>query len=145
MSLLTLSNPVFRGFAFYAAGSVLKMMAMAPLTARARFKNKAFANPEDAGPSGLKVKTDENVERVRRNHLNDLENIVPFVLLGFCYVAIDPTLNSALWHFRVFFVSRVLHTLSYQIPIPQPSRALTFFAGLGVNISMAVQIMRAAF
>jgi hypothetical protein len=44
---------------------------------------QAFANPEDAsGVKGGKVMIgDPDVERVRRAHLNDIENIIPFVLL----------------------------------------------------------------
>lgn len=59
--------------------------------------------------------SDPDVERVRRNHLNDIENIIPFVLVGFFYVSTDPDRDTALWHFRVFFISRLLHTLSYQV------------------------------
>ena len=55
------------------------------------------------------------MERVRRNHLNDIENIVPFVLIGFGYVACNPSPDLALWHFRLFFFSRVLHTFAYQV------------------------------
>jgi glutathione S-transferase len=59
--------------------------------------------------------SDPDVERVRRNHLNDIENIVPFVLVGLFYVGTNPDRDVALWHFRIFFVSRVLHTLTYQV------------------------------
>ena len=43
-----------------------------------------FANPEDAASAGPNVKVivgDPDVERVRRAHLNDLENIIPFTIL----------------------------------------------------------------
>ncbi|CAF3717747.1 unnamed protein product [Rotaria sp. Silwood1] len=141
----TLSNTVFRNFLFYAVASTLKMMLMSLLTARQRFRKNAFVNPEDIDTRKIKnlvpTTSDPDVERVRRNHLNDIENIIPFVLIGFCYIACNPDPNMALWHFRLFFISRVLHTFSYQIPLPQPSRAITFFIGLFVTISMAIQIL----
>ena len=65
--------------------------------------------------SAVVVLNDPDVERVRRNHLNDIENIVPFVLVGLLYVGTNPDRDTALWHFRIFFVSRVLHTLTYQV------------------------------
>ncbi|XP_073505359.1 microsomal glutathione S-transferase 1 [Phyllobates terribilis] len=77
-----------------------------------------------------------------RCHLNDLENVVPFVGVGLLYALSNPDLYSALLHFRVFAASRVLHTISYLIPLPQPSRALTFFVGYLVTVSMAVSTLR---
>jgi len=76
-----------------------------------------------------------------RNHLNDLENIPAFLFLGLLYIAIQPSLNAAVWHFRIFAVSRIFHMIAYQLPLPQPSRALGFGAGLAVCISMAVQVL----
>ncbi|CAF1223817.1 unnamed protein product [Adineta steineri] len=141
----TLSNTVFRSFLFYAVASVLKMMLMSLLTSRQRFRKKAFANPEDIKPGKEKkiqpTTSDPDVERVRRNHLNDIENVIPFVLIGFCYIACNPDPNIALWHFRVFFFSRLFHTFAYQIPLPQPSRALGFIIGLVATVSMAIQIL----
>merc|ERR1712002_1350709 len=42
---------------------------------------------------------------------------------------------------RLFVGARVLHTIVYLFVIPQPARALTFFANLGVNIYMAYRII----
>ena len=118
-ALYVLSNAVFRNFLFYAVASVIKLMAMALLTSRQRFAKQAFANPEDIPRANRKTAqpntSDPDVERVRRNHLNDIENVIPFVLIGFCYIAINPALTVALWHFRIFFFSRLLHTFAYQV------------------------------
>ncbi|CAF1494173.1 unnamed protein product, partial [Adineta steineri] len=103
----TLNNTVFRNFLFYAVASILKMMIISLLTIRQRFQKNAFANPEDIEPEKRKTiqatTSDSDVERVRRNHLNDIENIIPFVLIGFCYIACNPNATLALWHFRIFF------------------------------------------
>ena len=77
---------------------------------------------------------------VYRNHLNDLENIPAFIFVGFFYLLIQPAAWTAIWHFRVFTVSRVLHTICYQMPIPQPSRALCQLVGFITTVSMAVQV-----
>jgi len=102
-----------------------------------------FANEEDARAFGVKkvVLDNDSVERVRRNHLNDLENIPTFLLMGLLYVAINPSPNVALWHFRVFAIARIVHTLAYQLRIPQPARGLSFGVGLGVCLSMAYQVL----
>jgi len=145
-ALFNLSNPVFVSYAFYAVVVLIKMMLMSQLTAVKRVSNKAFSSPEDASYfSGgkLGVKTIEEVERVRRNHLNDVENIPAFLFLGLLYVTIQPNPATALWHFRVFAISRVLHTLVYQLAVPQPARGLAFSIGVATCGSMAVQILMA--
>ncbi|XP_063786717.1 microsomal glutathione S-transferase 1 [Pseudophryne corroboree] len=148
MSVVTqlAENDVFRAYTTYAAIVLLKMIVMSPITAYYRMTRKAFANPEDAAMRGGDIKkylrTDQDVERVRRCHLNDLENIVPFIGLGLVYALSNPDLHVALLHFRIFAGSRVLHTISYLVPLPQPSRALTFSAGLLVNVSMAYATLR---
>jgi uncharacterized MAPEG superfamily protein len=80
---------------------------------------QAFANPEDISLGSNKdakvTLADPDVERIRRNHLNDMENILPFVAIGLFYVAINPNPVVALWHFRVFFFSRIFHTIAYQV------------------------------
>jgi len=140
---LSLENPVFKAFITYAVIVIVKTMLMSIVTALNRFKNKAFANPEDA--RGMKDKeggrlkpvTNLDVERVRRCHLNDLENVIPFVLIGLLYVATSPALSTALLHFRLFAGSRLFHSVAYLLPLPQPSRALGFFVGYLTTFSMA--------
>jgi len=143
--LFTLSNPVFASYAFYGSIATLKLLAMGPLTSVKRMTLGVFANPEDAKAFGAKktILDNDSVERVRRNHLNDLENIPAFLFLGLLYVAIQPNPSTALWHFRAFVISRILHTLAYQVPIPQPSRALMYGIGVATCVSMAVQIIMA--
>jgi len=144
--LFSLSNPVFASYAFYGTVVTLKLLGMAPLTAIKRFAHGVFANPEDAKAFGAKkpVLDNDAVERVRRNHLNDLENIPAFLFLGLLYVTTQPNPVTALWHFRVFALSRILHTLVYQLAVPQPARGLTFGVGVATCVSMAVQILMAA-
>ncbi len=91
--------------------------------------------------STIVVLNDPAVERVRRNHLNDIENIIPFVLVGLFYVGTNPDRDVALWHFRIFFVSRLLHTLAYQLALPQPSRFIACAVGYLTTLSMATRVL----
>ncbi|VDI23108.1 Hypothetical predicted protein [Mytilus galloprovincialis] len=123
-------------------------MAMSLLTSVNRMKNRAFANPEDyklsrkPGDDGKPV-VNATVERIRRCHLNDLENVIPFVLIGLLYVCTKPDPSTALMHFRAFAGFRIFHTFAYLIPLPQPSRALGFLLGAVVTGSMAVAVLKA--
>ncbi|KAH9496440.1 Microsomal glutathione S-transferase 1 [Bulinus truncatus] len=150
---LAMDNPVFRTFLGYAALVLLKTCLMSVITSMTRIKHKAFANEEDAKSfSSNKTSrqpqliTNSAVERIRRCHLNDLENVLPFVLLGLLYVTTGPSLYYATLHFRVFAISRFLHTVVYLGSVPQPARALCFFVGFLVNISLSINIlMKASF
>ncbi|XP_074554594.1 microsomal glutathione S-transferase 1.2 [Halichoeres trimaculatus] len=141
-----MEDEVFRAFSTYAAVVVVKMMLMSMLTAAFRFSRGAFANEEDVAikpPEERKkmLRTDPGVERVRRCHLNDLENIVPFVALGLLYSLSGPELSCALLHFRLFVGSRIFHTVSYVCTLPQPCRALSYLLGWFTNLSMAYRLM----
>jgi len=78
-----------------------------------------------------------------RCHRNDLENVLPFVLIGLLYVLTSPSVTVATWHFRAFGCFRLLHSLFYLSATPQPSRGLCFMVGFIVNVSMAVQVIKA--
>lgn len=133
-------------YAKYAVFVILKMMLMSPITAIFRFKNKAFANPEDVvryGKENAKkyFRTDADVERVRRTHLNDLENIIPFLFIGFFYSFSGVGLSTALLHYRIFLGSRIFHTIAYLVPLPQPCRAVGWLAGYLITFSMMYKLV----
>ena len=134
-------------FLSYAGVVLCKTMLMSGLTALHRIKNEAFANPEDFMTSKKpleerKAPLNATVERIRRCHLNDLENVIPFVLIGLLYVCTKPDPSTALMHFRAFAGFRIFHTFAYLIPLPQPSRVLGFLLGFAVTASMAVSVLR---
>ncbi|BFG01744.1 microsomal glutathione S-transferase 1 [Drosophila madeirensis] len=143
VELLSLTNPVFKSYVFWTGVLVLKMLFMSVLTGMQRFKTKTFANPEDLLSPKLKVKFDDpNVERVRRAHRNDLENIVPFLIVGLLYTLTNPSAFLAINLFRAVGIARIVHTLVYAVVvIPQPARALSFFVAAGATVYMAFQIM----
>ncbi|XP_051156094.1 microsomal glutathione S-transferase 1-like [Leptopilina boulardi] len=118
-------------FGFWGAIVVLKLMAMVPLTARQRFRKKVFANPEDTGfaPKAKVTHDDQDVERIRRCHLNDLENVLPWFIITFLYLTTGPSIWLATNLIRGFVLSRIAHTLTYAICPMQPGRAISFFVG----------------
>ncbi|XP_077987104.1 microsomal glutathione S-transferase 1-like [Glandiceps talaboti] len=138
--IFNFENDVFRSYLACSTVAVLKMMAFAPLTAYYRKRDKAFANPEDAKRHKAEMKTSQQVERVRRCHRNDLENIPAFLALGAMYLAINPDPTIAVWHFRIFAASRIFYTVGYLSAI-SPIRGINFVLGTIVNWSMAGQIL----
>ncbi|XP_055427128.1 microsomal glutathione S-transferase 1 isoform X1 [Bubalus kerabau] len=143
-----MENEVFMAFASYTTIVLSKMMFMSTATAFYRLTRKVFVNPEDCagfgkGENAKKyLRTDDRVERVRRAHLNDLENIVPFLGIGLLYSLSGPDLSTAILHFRLFVGARIYHTIAYLTPLPQPNRALAFFIGYGVTLSMAYRLLK---
>src|SRR5699024_5437392 len=71
---------------------------------------------------------DEFIERTRRIHRNDLENILPFMVIG-CIVAFTGvSVTTAAWLFGIFTAARVAHTLDYLASL-QPWRTLIYEIG----------------
>ena len=101
---MNVDKDLFASYAFYAGICVLKTLGMAALTVRQRLSNKNCISAEDAAlnpGSRVGVGLVEDVERVRRAHLNDMENIFPFLTLGFLYIFTGPALSTATTLFRV--------------------------------------------
>ncbi|KAM9840947.1 prostaglandin E synthase [Aulostomus maculatus] len=138
-----LRNDVFSCFVFYGVLLVIKMYIIAIITGQVRLRKKAFTNPEDAlRHGGLQYhREDQYVERCRRAHLNDLENIPAFLFLGAIYSMIGPSLTVARLHFLVFFLARVLHTVAYLLALRAPTRSLAYIVAQVPCVSMALQIL----
>uniref|UniRef100_A0A1Y9H9C5 Microsomal glutathione S-transferase 1 n=1 Tax=Anopheles farauti TaxID=69004 RepID=A0A1Y9H9C5_9DIPT len=138
-----LDDAALRSYIFWSAVLVVKMLIMSPITSLNRVRKMAFANPEDASIISKKLKPkldDIDVERVRRAHLNDLENIFPFFVIGFLYLLTNPAPFLAINLFRAVAVSRILHTLVYAVVVvPQPARFLAFMGAMVPTAYMALQ------
>jgi len=75
-----------------------------------------------------------------RAHLNDLENIPPFMIIALAYLFTNPSYNVASKLFFVFTASRFLHTFVYAIyVIRQPTRMILFIIGILITLYMAIQ------
>ncbi|XP_044031413.1 prostaglandin E synthase [Siniperca chuatsi] len=138
-------NEVFSCYVFYGVLLVIKMYILAIITGQVRLRKKAFANPEDAlRHGGLQYhRQDPYVERCRRAHINDMENILPFLFLGAIYSMIGPSLAVARFHFLVFLMSRTLHSIAYLFALQAPTRSLAYIVAQIPCFSMAVQILMA--
>ena len=109
-----LNNPALRLFGVTYLILVLKMVAVGYATSFYRIRDKHFATPEDYRLQGLTPKTgvNEDVERARRAHQNDLENILPYFGVGLLYALTNPSLGMARLCFIGFTVARILHSSS---------------------------------
>ncbi|XP_064556206.1 microsomal glutathione S-transferase 1 isoform X2 [Drosophila montana] len=142
MELLTLDNPVFCCYLFWATVLVAKMLLMSLLTALQRFRYKVFPNEEDLFFKNIEVQFDDpHVERVRRAHRNDMENILPYFIMALIYVCTNPNPLVACNLFRVAAIARIVHTLVYAVyPVPQPSRILAFATMMLITFYMAAVV-----
>lgn len=141
---VNLENPVVQIYIVHSAILALKVLAMSFLTGATRMRKGVFANIEDTKMKpGHKVKFDDlDVERVRRAHRNDLENITVYWVIGALYVTTGPTVVMASLLFRVFTIGRMLHTFVYCIvPLPQPARAIAFGIPYLIMVYMGVQVV----
>jgi glutathione S-transferase len=117
LNLLTFDNLVFRYYAIAAALLIVKMMSQAWITVFRMIKAKGgYRYPEDArkslanpNPSPEQLSPNEYVERSRRMHENDVENIPLFLIAGLLYVSTAPNDVIALGFFSVYVLSRFAH------------------------------------
>ena len=146
MTDFTLQNPVFATYVAAACLMILKVVAMSWLTVvRMMGVNAGFRSPEDAKktpfnpkPQPGQVGPNESVDRIRRIHLNDLENIPFFLVAGLLYVTTGPDLVLAQWLFYGYVVSRLLHFIAYLTAQIHEVRAALWTVGSGILIYMTV-------
>ncbi|KAL8625936.1 hypothetical protein ACOMHN_012528 [Nucella lapillus] len=137
--VFSFANPTFHNFAFYSGLVLGKTILMTPLTSFFRVKNKVYNTPEDIerfAPGFPMTLNHPTVERMRNCHRNDLENILPFTLIGLLYVGCQPDPDLARRIFQVYTASRMLHTTAYVLSLPQPVRVLSFYLGWGTMATM---------
>lgn len=146
MSHLALSNPVFAAYMTAAAVLVLKMASMSWLTVYRMLKvSGGFRSPEDAragaanpNPRPGQLEHNEYVERIRRIHQNDYENIPPFLVIGLLYVLTAPAAAIAQTLFGVYALTRLLHFYAYLTARSHETRATLWTIGSLVMIYMGV-------
>lgn len=152
MGELSLENPAFVTYAIAASIMVLKLMAQGWITVVRMLANQGgFVNPEDAkaGPANPtprpgQLDINDDVDRSRRIHRNDLENIPAFLAIGLLFVLIAPPLAAAQWLMYGFVVVRLLHTIAYSTAQSHEVRATFYSIGSLIVIAMAVWVLTAA-
>jgi prostaglandin-E synthase 1 len=133
---LLASLPV-RLYAICALLLVLKMMAVGVATSSIRLRRRVFASPEDYRFQGLDVSAqlDAEVERARRAHRNDLENVLPFLAVAPIYALAGPSDAGAWICFVGFTTARILHTIFY-LTGAMPHRTVAFAVGFLLTLWM---------
>ncbi len=145
MSLLTFENPVFRYYAVAAALMIMKMMSQGWITVFRMIKvNGGFRYPEDAQkslanarPSPEQLQPNEYVERSRRMHGNDVENVPLFLTAGMLYVCTAPSDITALGLFAAYVLSRFAHFLVVLTALSHEVRAALWTVGSVIIYVMA--------
>ena len=151
MNLLTMENPVFVTYMITAAIMILKVMGQGWMTVYRMLKVQAgWASPEDlqAGlinrkPSPEQLEVNDYVDRSRRMHRNDLENIPAFLACGLIFVATGPSLVLANSMMYGFVAARLLHTLAYASKRSHEVRATFYTIGSLLVIAMAIYVLAA--
>jgi glutathione S-transferase len=137
MTELTLQDPLFSTYVIAATLMILKVLAMSWLTVvRMMTARRGFRSPEDLRktalnpePDPIQLEPDERVERIRRIHLNDLENVPFFLVAGLLFVLTAPPLLLAQWLLYGYVVSRLLHFAAYYSARSHDTRATLWTVG----------------
>lgn len=148
MTAYSLQNPVFVTYLICAALGVLKVMGQGWMTVYRMTKADAgFASPEDAKPGPLnknprpgQLDVNDYVDRSRRMHRNDLENVLPFFVAGLIFVAVSPPLLLAQVLMYGFVLARAAHAVAYATKQSHQVRASFYTIGSLIVIYMAVHV-----
>lgn len=146
---LSLANPVFATYAVCAALAVLKLMGQGWMTVYRLMKvSGGYSSPEDARPGPLnphprpgQLDIDDYVERSRRMHRNDLENIPGFLAAGLLFVLVAPPLLLAQIMMYGFVVARAAHALVYATAQSHEIRSVFYTIGSLAVIYMAAHVL----
>jgi glutathione S-transferase len=149
MSLLTFDNPVFCHYAIAAALMIVKMMSQGWITVFRmikvgggyRYEEDAQRSPTNPDPSPEQLLPNEYVERSRRMHGNDVENIPLFLVTGLLYVCTAPSGVVALCVFTVYVLSRFAHFYVVLTARLHELRALLWTIGSVVIYLMAAMVL----
>ncbi len=146
---LSLDNPVFATYLVASALLVLKVMGQGWITVYRMLKvNAGYASPEDIrkgainkDPDPSQLEINEYVDRSRRMHRNDLENIPAFWAAGLLFVAIDPVLWLAQVLMYGFIAARLGHFWAYATQQTHEVRATFYTVGSLIVIYMALHAL----
>jgi glutathione S-transferase len=152
MGTLSLQDPLFATYVIAATLMILKAVGMSWLTVVRMMSVKGgFRSPEDLkktplnpAPDPKQIEPDERVERIRRIHLNDLENLPFFLAAGFLYVLTQPSLLLAQVLLYGYVVSRLLHFAAYLTARTHDMRAALWTVGSLILVFMTGRTLMAA-
>lgn len=146
MSAYTIENPVFVTWIIATALTVLKVMGQGWMTVYRMMKvGGGYAAPEDLRPGLInkapdpkQLEVNDYVDRSRRMHRNDLENIPAFWAAGLVFVAASPPLWLAQVLMYGFVAARAGHAVAYGTAQSHEVRATFYTVGSLIVMAMAV-------
>ncbi|MDD9940744.1 MAG: MAPEG family protein [Myxococcales bacterium] len=152
MNALTLDDPLFATYAVAATIMILKVASMSWLTVVRMMEVKGgYRSPEDIKqtalnpvPSPQQLEPNERVERIRRIHMNDLENIPFFLVAGFLFILTAPSLTLARLLLYGYVATRLLHFAAYFTGRTHDTRAMLWTPGSLIILFMAGRTLFAA-
>lgn len=145
VNALSLENPVFVTYAIAALLGVLKVIGQGWMTVYRMMKVDAgYASPEDLRPglinrtpSPEQLEVNDYVDRSRRMHRNDLENIPAFWVAGLLFVLTGPPLWLAQVLLYGFVAVRAAHALAYATKQSHELRATFYTVGSVIVVVLA--------
>jgi uncharacterized MAPEG superfamily protein len=143
---MTFENPAFATYVIAATLMIIKMMGQGWITVYRMMKvGGGFLNPEDENrgltnpnPRPGQLDADDYVERSRRMHSNDTENVPVFLVAGLLFVLTQPPLLVAQLLLYGFVATRLAHFWAYFTARSHEVRATFFSIGSFIVIGMAV-------
>ena len=149
--MFSTENPVFVTYMIAGAIMILKIMGQGWMTVYRMLKsNSGLASPEDLqvglinkNPQPGQLEINDYVDRSRRMHRNDMENIPAFLACGLLFVAAGPSNLLAIILLYGFVGARLTHTIAYATKQSHEVRATFFTIGSIVVIIMALYVIAA--
>ena len=149
MAELNTGNPVFVTYMIAAAIMILKVMGQGWMTVyRMMRSDSGLVSPEDIqvglfnkNPRAEQLALNDYVDRSRRMHRNDLENIPAFLACGLIFVAAGPSLLLANILMYTFVAARLSHAVAYATKQTHEVRATFYTIGSVVVIVMAIYVL----
>jgi len=151
MNAFSMDNPVFVTYMIAGAIMVLKIMGQGWMTVyRMLRSNSGLVSPEDLqvglinkSPSPEQLESNDYVDRSRRMHRNDLENIPAFLACGLLFVAAGPSYLLANILMYGFVGARFAHSIAYVSKQSHEVRATFYTIGSVAVITMAIYVLAA--
>lgn len=139
------ANPAFTAYAITTLLLCANILGLWGLSGGVRAGTKTVINPEDATTvakgAAIVASDPAAVARVLRAHQNAVVNILPFLALGWVYVALGASTIMAQAIFGSFTLFRFAHSFVYLREL-QPWRTLSFVLGGLVTGVMMIDMVR---
>ena len=151
MNTFSVENPAFVTYMITGAIMILKIMGQGWMTVYRMLKsNSGLASPEDLqvglinkNPQPEQLEINDYVDRSRRMHRNDLENIPAFLACGLLFVMAGPSYLLANILMYGFVGARLAHTVAYATHQSHEVRATFYTIGSVAVVFMAVYVIAA--